>query len=57
MEYLKLLYTEGVIIETTAGHKSTSNAKVESAVRVNYQLTRIALAMSGLPVNLWCFVR
>jgi len=42
----------GIVIETTAEYKSISNAKVESPMRINYQLTWITLAMSGLPIEL-----
>ena len=54
-EYLKLLHEMGIVIEITVEYKSISNTKVESPMRINYQLTWIALAMSGLPIELWCF--
>ena len=56
-EFLKVIFQQGITIETTSGCRSISNAKIERPIEDNHNLTRVALTIANLPPALWYFAR
>ena len=53
-EFVKVIISFDIVIETTTWYKSTSNAKIEYPMWENHKLARIGLLMSNLPAFLQC---